>query len=174
MKKKCPYCDSVFEFTDARRVTCGAVECKKENSLHYTRRWRAENRDKTKENSRRWAKENPKKCQVVTRLWLSRNPDKKREYDRQAQNNRRSRIRSTGGRSRLPAVDWIKEQDGKCARCDSDISLVGYDIRHIIPIHEKGDNSRENIEALCIPCHNEAHGKSVPESYFNPCPEQVR
>ena len=51
----------------------------------------------------------------------------------------------------------IKRRDGHtCQRCGAqDVDL---EVNHIIPVAEGGDNSDDNLESLCIPCHS-------PETY---------
>ena len=41
----------------------------------------------------------------------------------------------------------------KCNRCKKAIELSGMEIDHIKPLASGGDNSYDNLQALCKPCH---------------------
>lgn len=180
--KQCSVCAMTFIPLGNRALTCSG-ECWKERNRGIGRRkyrenpnpqrerskqWEKDNSDKVRERTRKRRKENPEMFRESSRKWAKANPDKVRESVRRHIHSRRVRVKDSGGVTAMPIVDWIAEQNGRCARCNADIQLCGHDTHHIKPVAEMGDNARENLEALCIPCHNEVHGKSVPESYYNP------
>lgn len=47
----------------------------------------------------------------------------------------------------------MKEQHGKCNYCKCNLVFSQTQIDHIKRLIDGGDNSRENLQALCIPCH---------------------
>ena len=51
----------------------------------------------------------------------------------------------------------IKRRDSyACQRCG--VQDAPLEVNHIIPLAEGGDNSDDNLESLCVPCHS-------PETY---------
>jgi 5-methylcytosine-specific restriction endonuclease McrA len=50
----------------------------------------------------------------------------------------------------------VLERDGW--RCQSCGSIEGLQIHHIQPRSRLGDDSAENLMALCVRCHQKAHG----------------
>ena len=76
---------------------------------------------------------------------------------RRGKHTRRVKLEQSGGTVKMPIVDWIQEQAGRCARCQLSIEDIEYHVHHIKPVSLGGDNSRGNLEALCVPCHHEVH-----------------
>lgn len=68
--------------------------------------------------------------------------------------------KSIGGKLRRDVL-----ASGKCAACGSSESLV---IDHKVPICRGGDNSRENLQALCVTC-NRVKWKQTMEEFVNDC-----
>jgi len=66
-----------------------------------------------------------------------------------------------GGSKRKTIPKSIKnevlvQQDYKCANCGSKLPARKH-FHHITPVSEGGDNSIDNVEALCPNCHSEIH-----------------
>lgn len=148
--RSCPYCDKQFDTNRKDQITCGSSDCKEEH--------------------RRYKRHGPRtfrKCQYCEKRYTNISKPTCRNYacimklgkdtSRRAAHTRRLRLIESGGVVEMPSINWVKEQDGQCARCDADINLVKFHVHHIKPVSKGGDNSRENLEALCIPCHYEAH-----------------
>ena len=42
-----------------------------------------------------------------------------------------------------------------CARCEEKLDNVKYDLDHITPLCDNGEDVIENLQPLCLPCHAE-------------------
>ena len=42
-----------------------------------------------------------------------------------------------------------------CARCEEKLDNVKYDLDHITPLCENGEDVLDNLQPLCLPCHAE-------------------
>jgi 5-methylcytosine-specific restriction endonuclease McrA len=58
-----------------------------------------------------------------------------------------------------------KMQCKKCSACKAKIDT--YQIDHIIPLSQGGDNRFENLQALCLPCHKSKTNKETSERCFD-------
>lgn len=67
------------------------------------------------------------------------------------------RMRAEATTRRAPSAAMkraaLAKSDGRCARCDDNLS-GGVEFDHFIPLWMKGAHSVENLDALCIPCHD--------------------
>lgn len=58
----------------------------------------------------------------------------------------------------------LKEQENKCNNCDE--TLNKYEIDHVLPLYDGGDNSLENLQALCPECHESKTNKENIDRFF--------
>ena len=55
---------------------------------------------------------------------------------------------------------FLEKGNFSCNHCG--ISQVEFHLHHTIPLSEGGPHTEDNIELLCIPCHQEAHSIRLP------------
>ena len=66
-------------------------------------------------------------------------------------------------------------QEWKCNYCCDTLKYT-YQIDHVIPLHDGGDNSVNNLQALCVECHaTKTYTETIPELIAPParCDGQV-
>ena len=47
----------------------------------------------------------------------------------------------------------VMRQNNKCNMCDAPLKENHWDVDHVVPWAESLDNSDENLQILCLPCH---------------------
>ena len=164
-KKTCPYCGYDYTPIKEEQPTCRDPQCKKEHRIgidyrKVRRACKVCDRDflPTKKNqevcSRFKCEDKLKVKKTVDKRETKSCPECGKEFKkfgnqatcgekickdehvrklkseswRRAKHTRRLRLKQSGGVIKMPIVDWMKEQDG-----------------------------RGNLEAVCAPCHDEAH-----------------
>lgn len=150
-------------------------------------RWKSENPEKIKESSKKtkqkqgkgklaawkkaWDERNAEHKRIYRAKWYAENKDHCREYAvKYKEENRDVAIRSESKRRVLKKLkedkgNFTKEdvsllydgQKGKCVYCKS--PLEKYHIDHIMPIKLGGDNSKRNIQLLCVSCNCRKNAK---------------
>ena len=50
---------------------------------------------------------------------------------------------------------WVgAQQQWRCANCNQLLD-ASYEVDHIVPLHQGGDNHPDNLQALCRNCHGQ-------------------
>jgi len=57
----------------------------------------------------------------------------------------------------------IKEQNGQCIYCSTNLNSLNCDLDHIVPLSRGGTNELANFQALCGRCNKEKHAKTHEE-----------
>jgi 5-methylcytosine-specific restriction endonuclease McrA len=89
-----------------------------------------------------------------------RNRILKRHLDAQIQENRRLNMVISTNPPKKPKMTSVRRmrlaasQHWKCKKCDKELDEV-FEADHIKPWCEYSDDSDENIQILCAPCHRE-------------------
>lgn len=88
-------------------------------------------------------------------------PERKRESDRRYNRKRnKEELRFYASKDwKLLSAGYMREKGWRCERCGG----IATEVHHIVPIQSvEGWNRRldyDNLEALCIKCHNDRHGR---------------
>ena len=120
---------------------------RQKNRVHY-----AENKDKIAEYQSQYFQDNKERIKQRTDAYRDANKEQFAEYRRQR-----------GSKHRKHRAQILEEQGHRCPFCSADLVLVEFHIDHIHPVAEKesypGKNvhERENLRALCVPCHVKRH-----------------
>lgn len=152
----------------APRYTSGrsCVECI--NGKAMERYW--ENPSDHHKRARQWDAENRDRVRVLTRDRLrhyrAENPDRFREYNRKyrlekphihrnANRNRKARIRgSVGSHTPEDVAEILRRQKYRCAECSASVrKATERHVDHIMPLSRGGSNGKENLQILCPPCN---------------------
>lgn len=155
----------------AKNASC--VECSKIRTKLYRSVRSEPHRQRTKEVDRRRKKkvrrldpagdrkkqrENYQKHAVARKKdaseWRRANPDKVRAYA----NNRRAKVlQAKGTHTAEDVANIFVLQRGRCAYCK--ISLLAYEVDHIVPISKGGANDRSNLQIVCKKCNRAKSAK---------------
>lgn len=153
-----------------------AEKVKAQNS-ERCKKWRANNREKSKQRAYEWAKANPEKTAEAKSRWMQSNRKKHNinvsawsKRNRPAkrihwQNYKARKLAAGGTFTKQDIKEIFNHQNGVCAICRVDISLF-YHIDHIMPLSLGGSNGKENIQLLCPPC-NLHKGAKHPDEYMS-------
>ena len=96
--------------------------------------------EKFRKRSTKWAKENPEKRCIIQR-------------------RRRARKLKAGGDHTLDDIkELLEKQKYKCIYCKTNLKN-GYQVDHIKPLSKGGDNSKFNLQILCISCNQRKSAK---------------
>jgi 5-methylcytosine-specific restriction endonuclease McrA len=102
---------------------------------------------------------NPEKKKAINALWASKNPEAIRAKDQ----NRRARLRASGGKITKLAIEKLYAlQRGLCPVCRYSLS-AGYHVDHITPLAKGGEHADRNIQLLCPGCNLRKHAKDPVE-----------
>jgi len=170
-------------FTKARAEKDGLYpqckECRKaynaanrERQHEYNQAYYAAHKEKLKQNMAQWYQNNRDHHKSRRTAYYRENRDAIMDWFRQynqtnqgkarkarATHTRRSRIKST--KNTLSHEEWqsiIDEQGYRCARCRRQFSdSLPPTKDHIIPLAKGGGLTKDNVQALCLPCN--AHKK---------------
>lgn len=143
-----------------------------------TYEWRLKNSDRDKQNSNAWREKNREKLNARDAEWRSKNKRKfaeamfrwrKKNPDKFLKNARYYSViynalkRGKSGKvSKDELFAILETQNNKCVYCNTD--LVEFHFDHIMPISLGGENSIDNIQALCPTC-NCRKGKMHPDKF---------
>ena len=163
------------------------VMTKKLRGLLRTRKWRAANPEKNRENGRKWAAANPEKIRENTRKWRAANPEKAREQAREqhrkwaaanpekhraASHKRRCRIAGNGG------IHTAEQFKALCAhfgnRCVCCGRLRKLEADHVISVKMSETfmlplgflNDIDNLQPLCRGCNNKKRSQWLRHKAF--------
>ena len=150
---------------DVSNWTC--VECSKISQKNIYRenpepkkRNRKKNYWSDPESHRQWHREyyarNKEKRVLIKDRWRKNNPDHVRKKSVEYAANRRARLINAKGNFTSKDVEVLKKiQKGKCANCKEKILNNRCEIDHIFPLSKGGDNSKGNLQILCVTCNRE-------------------
>lgn len=131
----------------------------RESLLLQDKRYRDENKEKESARHKKYREANIGKVKSREVVWRSANKDKIRVKHA----NRRALIANAGGKfSAGDVAEILIKQKRRCASCKNKISK--YHIDHINPISKGGDNSKWNIQILCVTCNLKKSAKT-PEKW---------
>jgi 5-methylcytosine-specific restriction endonuclease McrA len=131
------------------------------------RKWYIEkgyrNTDRRIERSREWRRQHPERMRHLRQQWAAANQDRLRIYRRKRRDlhpdvsrvkRHRERARKHGAKGKVTFKDLqgLRQWFGnRCAACGADGPLA---LDHIIPLSHGGDHRVENLQFLCVPCHD--------------------
>lgn len=114
------------------------------------------NKEQINARARAAEKADPSKRATARKKWDEKNPESRRAVTR----NRRARIAGAGGRVSSAQIGLLLiSQSHCCAVCKCDLLQSGHHIDHIEPIARGGQNTIENMQALCPPCNRTKSAK---------------
>ena len=128
----------------------------KERRNAIAKAWAAANVERVKANQSAWNISNPGRVKATTAKWDALNKDRKRIHGQ----NRRSRVRKTGGKLSTGLAERLfKLQRGKCA-CGCGQPLGDdFHLDHIMPLALGGTNTDDNIQLLRAMCNKQKYMK---------------
>ena len=117
--------------------------------LEYKKAYREKNRARISEYRVKHYANNREKQVQDANDWAKKNPIKRRanESKRRAQ-----KAGSSGSYTQQDISDIYRLQRRKCAICKANIAKE-FHVDHVIPLALRGDNTRCNIQLLCVPCN---------------------
>lgn len=111
--------------------------------------WNSANKDRLRLARKAWAAANPEKVKAYGYKWRLKNPD----VARICKQNRRSRLKQSGGRLSRGLVERLFNlQRGLCACCKQPLG-GDYHLDHRMPLALGGSNSDENMQLLRKRCN---------------------
>ena len=153
----------------------------KEDRNAQTRRWRANNPTRSREQQKKWRDNNRDKQNATVAAWASENKDRikannaaryQRDKERIAARNKKYRqdnpeesiarvhkrrsIKAQSGGS-YTVAEWMalcNNYGNLCLCCHSRRKLTA---DHVIPIAKGGTSDISNIQPLCMPCNAKKH-----------------
>lgn len=152
---------------------CSAEKSKqvpRETKAECSRRWRANNPEKSAEALARYVQKNRAKLRARSRDAYRKNPeaDKARSAKWRKKNpegvraqamTRLARAKGAAGSYNHSDIrDLHRMQRSKCAWCRTDIRKV-YQVDHIRPLSRGGSNDRSNLQLLCPTCNRQKYAK---------------
>jgi 5-methylcytosine-specific restriction endonuclease McrA len=118
----------------------------KKNTL--SRKWKQENRDKTRES---WARYRAKpEAKEVRELYYHTN---KELFKALKARNRALRKGAPGTHTPADLRTLLAAQSHRCAYCGADLRKVKRHLDHIIALARGGSNDKANLQYLCAPCN---------------------
>ena len=176
----CPACNEILPFTAFSKGGNRpyADKCK-ECAAGRSRRWYAENRDKSLKSSARWRKNNPDGAKEITRRYYHSHREQRLEYHRQLRQSRpeyeaerhrrysqanRTVIAEKSARRRAREAEVVKlhvsreQLDGKYAYWGNRCYICGCDdveltLDHVKPVAAGGASMLCNYRPACISCN---------------------
>jgi hypothetical protein len=105
--------------------------------------------DAHKASVKAWQKANPEKLRAATEAWKVKNPLELRIY----QSNSRAKELGIPGKLSSGIVSKLfKLQQGTCPCCRQPLG-EDFQIDHVVALHNKGANTKENIQLLRAACN---------------------
>jgi len=163
--------------SDKSCLVCRADASAKQDSAYVkakSRKWYLKNTERNKERTRKWRKLNPGRDTENARAWRAANKELIQKYAKETRKKHphvsryhnvinSAKIRGKSGNFTREALLEINiKQGNKCNYCQKNLDKFHYD--HIIPIALNGENTIENLQALCPRC-NLRKGKMHPDAF---------
>ena len=172
--------------TNSDRLDKKCKECRKATS----RRWKAENRERSRETDRLWRTANREKSNAHSSKWRSMNRERHLELCREwnAANRDRCRANHACWNEANPGrlAEWHQQRRAKVrqgphfseAEWQALLAVYGYrcvacgvEARytpegfltpdHVIPVCLSGPNTIDNIQPLCLDCNRRKNGRII-------------
>jgi 5-methylcytosine-specific restriction endonuclease McrA len=128
---------------NAKRYVAKGEAIRKREQLRYIRE-----SDRIKARVLEYKKANPEKVKAAMKAGVA---------------NRRARERSAEGKaSGAIVLQLYDDQQGVCAFCSADLSLL-FHVDHILPLKRGGSNNDDNLQLLCATCNQSKGAKTLDE-----------
>lgn len=132
----------------------------RERSNAHSRKWRSMNRERHLELCRQWNAANRDRCRANHAVWMEANPGRLAQWHRQ----RRAKLREGSYFSESEWQALLAAYGYRCVACGVEARCTPEGFLtpdHVIPVCLSGPNTIDNIQPLCLDCNRRKNGRII-------------